>query len=272
MITGIILTAIFGLIIGSFLNVVILRLPEEQSLLGHSRCMHCGHELGPLDLVPLFSFIFLRGKCRYCRKPISSRYFFIELSTAALFAISYLFFPAAMTSKGIDQLSLLLLLRALIVVAVLIVVFVIDYEHYLILDKIVYPSSLILLGINIYLDLLQHNPAPQSLTLISLLSSLGLFLFFGAIYFFSNGRWMGFGDVKFSIFLGLATPYPYLILNIFLSFMIGAVFGSLLMLFGGKKMSSHLPFGTFLAISSIIILWFGDPLLNWYLSLIGLRY
>ncbi len=264
---GIVAAFVFGAIIGSFLNVLILRLPKGQAITGRSHCMHCQHELGVFDLIPLFSYIFLFGRCRYCHVKISPRYIIIELITALLFVWNYLVF----ISGSIAGLSALLLLRNDFIAAALIVVFTVDYEEQLILDKFIAPATIILLLFNIAVDLALKNPMAGSLTLLGLLSAAGLFLFFGTIYLFSSGKWIGFGDVKFSFFLGLATPFPMILLTVFGAYLIGAIFGIALLLARLKNFSSKIAFGTFLSVSCIITLNYGAVILNWYLQLLGLK-
>lgn len=255
---------IFGIIIGSFLNVLILRLPKGETINGRSHCMHCKHVLHWFDLVPLFSYLFLRGKCRYCKHNISKRYFYIESATGILFAISAVYFTP------IDIQSVLLYFRIIFIISVLILIFMIDLEHFLILDKIVLPASIILLAINLCIDLLQHNLLFSSLALLGVLSGIAIFIFFGGIYFLSRGAWIGFGDVKFSFFLGLATPFPFVAMNIFLAYVLGAVLGVFLILFYKKKISSKIPFGTFLAAATLITIFYGAPILNWYARAVGI--
>lgn len=255
---GMVLSFIFGGIIGSFLNVLILRLPQEQSIGGHSHCMHCNHQLHVFDLVPIFSYLFLVGKCRYCKTKISPRYIVIETITAILFAANYYFLLPGSNSGFIS------LFRLDFIAACLVVIFIVDFEHSLILDKVIYPATVILL-------LLSFNFG-SGFVLNGLLSGFGVFLFFGALHYFSGGRWMGMGDVKFSFFLGLATPFPVIIITLFLSFMIGSFAGVFLLIAKIKKMSSAIPFGTFLALSCIIAIYFGEQLARWYFNFIGLRY
>lgn len=227
---------------------------------GRSHCASCGHQLVTADLVPLFSYIFLLGKCRYCKKPISSRYFFIETITGLLFALSFVFIPQP-----------LMLARILFVVASLVVIFMIDYEHYLILDKVIFPATAILLFFNILVDIQNHTAFKESLTIRGLVSGIAIFIVFGVIYWFSQGRGLGFGDVKFSLFLGLATPAPIIAVNIFLCFFFGAIIGILLIAFKGKNMQTKVPLGVFLSLSTLVSVFWGQQLWTSYLSLIGWR-
>jgi len=261
-----ILVFVLGAVLGSFLNVVILRLPKDQPLTGRSHCMRCKHQLEALDLVPVLSYLGLRGRCRYCGKKISPRYMIIELISAVLLTFAYLFYMPH------DAGSLMLFVRAGFILLVLLATFVIDYEHFLILDKIVFPASFILLLLNFFTDFAAGSVAQNSLVLNGILATLGLLVFFGGIYFLSGGRWMGFGDVKLTLFLGLAAPYPFVFANIFVAFLIGAVVGLVLLGFGGKNMKSQVPFGTMLAVSTAITLFYGPQLLNFYLRTVGLWY
>ncbi|MBU6447558.1 A24 family peptidase [Patescibacteria group bacterium] len=263
---GILLSAVFGAIIGSFLNVLVLRMPRGEKIGGRSYCVHCKHRLSASDLIPIFSYLFLQGKCRYCGKPISPRYMAIEISTAALFALNFYF----LRYSGNNLYFALNLLRWDFIAAVLLTVFVIDYEHFLILDKVVLPSSVVLAALNFILLFAAPVRFFHSLFWLGLLSAAGVYLLFAAIHYFSRGKWMGLGDAKFGILLGLAVPFPLIVLNLFLAFMLGAVLGLVLIAAGAKKMSSKMPFGTFLAASCIITLYFGPQILIWYLKLIGL--
>lgn len=136
-----IISFIFGACMGSFLNVVVERLQAKKSFLqGRSQCLHCGKTLGILDLVPIFSFLFLRGRCRYCHKKISWQYFCMELITGIIFGLIYL---------NIDNIFLLIFI--LIISCFLIIIFLYDYKYYLILDRITIPAMVIALGGNLLL-------------------------------------------------------------------------------------------------------------------------
>lgn len=264
-VTAVILSFTFGIVIGSFLNVVVLRLPHDKKLHGRSMCPHCKHLLHAIDLVPIFSFLQLRGRCRYCGTKLSSRYLNIELVTGLLFALAYITFPAT------DFVSFIFLLRILFVISVLLVVFIIDYEHFLILDSVILSSSVILFALSLLVDSLMRNPLSQSYSFMGVLSGIGLSLFFWAIYAYSKGRWMGFGDVKFAFLLGMITPFPMILLTFFLSVVIGGITGIYLILFRGKSFSTEVPFGVFLSLAAFVVLFQGQLLVDWYLRVIGVR-
>jgi leader peptidase (prepilin peptidase)/N-methyltransferase len=200
---------IFGALIGSFLNVLILRLPKSQTLTGRSVCIHCRHSLAYYDLFPLISYLSLGGRCRYCQKSISPRYFIIELVSGLLFVF------VAINSFMSGSFEIALMARALIVLSLLIVIFVIDYEHFLILDSILIFGVVFVILANIVLDFLLFGSITLSFTsfLVSgLLGGAVAFAMFYLLWFFSKGRWMGFGDVKLVFFLGLVVGWPLILL------------------------------------------------------------
>ncbi len=256
---------IFGIVIGSFLNVVILRLPKGITLTGRSYCPHCHRTLTSLELIPVVSYIWLHGKCRACSKKISPRYIILELTAGVLFLFVGLFlgYPT-----GIGE--VLELVRFLVIVSMAIVVFVVDFEHFLILDKVTFPISVVLLLLLLAQDLITFSSNFLSgATISGIYGLLAGLVFFGAIWFFSKGKWMGFGDVKFMIPFGLSLGYPYALVGIIFAFLLGSVVSLPLVLLGNKKLQSRIPFGTFLAASLILSLFYADTLLNWYLGLIG---
>lgn len=269
MILSLLFLFVLGAIIGSFLNVIILRLPKGEAMTGRSHCVDCGHELAAKDLVPVLSFILLRGRCRYCRKPISTRYLYVEIMTGLLFVLAFLASGLEHVAPFFSGAEIVMLLRTLFIISVLVVIFSIDYEHHLILDVVLVSSTVLLFMFNIASDYFQGNLLNNSSALIGLASGFALFLFFGCLHFFSNGRWMGFGDVKFAWFLGFATPFPGIVLNVFLAFMLGAVVGVILLAARKKKLKSEVPFGTFLALSSIITMLYGDKIIQCYMRLVG---
>jgi leader peptidase (prepilin peptidase) / N-methyltransferase len=240
---------LLGLVIGSFLNCVIFRLEREESFLkGRSCCPNCKHTLSWLDLVPVFSFLFLGGKCRYCKKPISWQYPLVEISTAILFVlVAYFSFPDFLAT------SYLLLATSLLAV-----IFIFDFKHYTIPDGAIF-FAIAISGIWALVS-------GQLLNYLG--SALGAALFFLFIFLISKGKWMGFGDVKLAFFMGLFLGFPKILVALFLAFIIGAIIGVCLIIFGKKKFSSEVPFGPFLIIGTFLALFFGEKLITWYLGLI----
>lgn len=261
----------FGCCIGSFLNVIILRFPQDQTITGRSHCFNCKHILGPLDLIPLFSFICLLGKCRYCGQKISPRYFVIEAATGILFAWAFFII------RPTDLYGFLQLLKILFVVCVCIITFVVDIEHYIILANVVLPSVVVVLAINLTLDIIsRHNIFSSSSLLVSgiLGAALGSLPIY-AVWYASKwqlgktGVWMGFGDVELMLFLGAAAGLPLAGAVLFIGILLGGVISLYLLAFGGKNLKSQVPFGAFLAPAAIITLFYGEKLLHWYLAILG---
>jgi len=244
-----ILIFIFGLVVGSFLNCLIYRLEVGEGFLkGRSFCPYCRHILSWQDLIPLLSFLILRGKCRYCQKSISWQYPLVEIATGLLFLSIFNF-----------QFSIF----NLIIACFLIIIFVYDLKHYIIPDKIIYPAIVIVLIYNfLRSDLLGRSDL--------LLSAFGAATFFLAIVLVSRGKWMGVGDIKLAFLMGLVLGFPNILVALFLAFSIGAIIGLGLIVSGKKTLKSEVPFGPFLVTGTFIALFFGGQIIHWYLNLFNL--
>ncbi|MFH1671233.1 MAG: prepilin peptidase [Candidatus Portnoybacteria bacterium] len=241
-----ILIFILGLLIGSFLNAIIYRLEKKESfLLGRSHCPYCRKVLKWHDLAPLLSFILLLGKCRYCRKKISPQYPIVELATGLLFVL--------IVNKFLSV-GLLITGYWLLVAGYLIIIFAYDLKHYIIPDKIIYPAIIIAGIFNFQFSIFNQFSIFQ----FSIWSALGASVFFLSLVLISQGRWMGWGDVKMAFLMGLILGWPNILVALFLSFFSGAVVGVILILAGKKKMKSEIPFGPFLAGSTIFVMLFGS--------------
>ena len=237
---------ILGLAAGSFLNVVIYRLPRQKGFLkGRSFCPHCRHTLGPLDLIPVLSFIFLKGRCRYCGKPIDWQYPLVELATALIFVALYLKFALAADFFVYLLYSLILL-----------VIFVIDLRYYLILDKI----SVTAIILAFFLGLFVIKIALWQMLLAGIIGG-GFFLL---QFLVSRGKWIGGGDIRLGILMGFMLGAEKLLLALLVSYLVGAVTGIMLIIFGKKHLKSKVPFGTFLSISTFIVILWGEQILNLY--------
>jgi leader peptidase (prepilin peptidase)/N-methyltransferase len=238
---------LFGLVVGSFLNVVIHRVPHRVSVVWPaSHCPHCAEPIRPRDNLPLISYVLLRGRCRNCKESISARYPAVEATTGLLFG-------AAAYEFGVS----LALLPALALISALISLAVIDLEHGLLPNVIVGPAALAGLVLSILAD-----PAGWWTYLLSAIAVAGALLGLALIY--PSG--MGMGDVKMGGMLG-AFLGPYAALAVFLGALIGAVSGGLLMAAGKVQRRSALPFGLFMAIGGVVSLFFGPQLWNLYLDL-----
>lgn len=255
---------VFGLSIGSFLNSIIYRLKTAPHQLlfksggGFSRsyCPHCKHNLGWQDLIPILSFLILKGKCRYCQKPISLQYPLVELATGILFLLIVFYFSS----------DFLFSIFCLLISCFLIIIFVYDLKYYIIPDKVIYPVILVS-GIWYFVSGIFLNLYTKYEILNAAYSAVGAASFFLIIVLVSRGRWMGIGDIKLAFFMGLFLSFPGILIALFSSFLVGAVLGLWLVAFGKKTMKSEVPFGPFLVTGTFIALFFSQPLINWYWNL-----
>lgn len=239
---------LFGLIIGSFLNCLIWRLHKKESLVNRSYCPKCGKQIAWHDNIPVLSFIMLFGKCRHCKKPISSQYPVVELITGVLFAAAYYFNPE----------FTIRLARDWFLISVMIVIFIYDLRWYLILDIITLPACLIMLILNLIIGFNLWN---------LLISGIIGGSFFLIQFVISKGKWIGGGDIRLGLLMGLSFDLPGVLAAIIISYFIGSAAGMCLVLARKKKFSSRMPLGVFLASGAIIILFWQDNILNWYWSL-----
>jgi len=258
---------ILGLIIGSFLNCVIYRLEKEKKLTGRSYCPDCKHILEWQDLVPIFSFLFLRGRCRYCHKKISRRYPLVEIATGSMFLLISIF---QLPKFEFSIFYFLFSIFSFYVVSSLIVIFAYDLKHYIIPDKVLFPA----IGISfIYRFLGSFQISNFKFEIVSFGSYIFAALmasgFFLLIYLISQGRWMGFGDCKLAILLGLILGFPKILLALFLAFLFGAIIGIILLLLRKKKLKSEVPFAPFLITGALLSMFWGQTIINLYFRFLG---
>lgn len=260
---------ILGLCFGSFVNALVWRVYKQDStgkkatdkysiLRGRSMCVNCGHTLAWYDLLPVISWISLGGKCRYCKKPISWQYPLVELLTAGLFVLSYMFWPLALGSTLSVQFGLwLMLLTGFVALAVY------DLRWMILPDRIVFPmqaiAALFLLSVFI-----ASGGDWQVLggPVAGILSSAGVFY---VLFQLSDGKWIGGGDVKLAVVIGLVVGgAAEALLMLFIASVFGSLVGIPLLVQGKVKAKSKMPFGPFLIVATIITVLFGSDLLAWY--------
>lgn len=243
--------ALLGAVIGSFLNVCIDRLPEGKSIVfPPSHCPHCQRQLKPLELIPIFSYLALRGRCLTCQGRIPLRVLWVELGTGILFGLIWQ--QSGLSVEGImtSLYSILLILMGMI-----------DLEHQRVLNKISYPAiALGLISIPLF-----HLDDPWTWVMGGLIG-------FGALLLISllSPQAMGMGDIKLALFIGLIVGYPEIFLSLFLAFVIGGSIAGLLLLLDRIGSKDPIAFGPFLAVGGIITLLYGEPILTWWLRRIGL--
>jgi prepilin signal peptidase PulO-like enzyme (type II secretory pathway) len=256
---------VFGTILGSFLSVVILRsISGENWVKGRSRCDSCRNNISWYDNIPLLSFLMLKGKCRHCEKPILPLHPMVEVLTGVLLVWWYwggfLFFRLTQAPYSILQ-----PIFWLAVGVILIYVFIIDLNYMIIPDRAVIFLSILAIIYRLSLTssgIMQTNDLYKTV-LAALISAS----FFFALWFFTKGKGMGFGDVKLAIPLALLLGAQKTVVGMFLSFVIGAAVGLVLIMFGKGKMKTAIPFGPFLIVGTVISLIWGDFIYSWYWSI-----
>ncbi len=256
--------ALLGLFIGSFLNVCIDRLPWGQSIINPpSHCSACNRKLGILDLVPLFSYLWLHGRCRHCRAPIPLRLPIVEGITSLLFAFLYWKFGLGL-ELGIS----------LIYASVLVIIFVIDLENRLVLGIVVYPSMVFALafsffwpGVGVVSSFAGEGLGRVVSSLVGGAVGLGLmalpFIISRIVYRSEEG--MGRGDIQVAALVGLMTGFPLVIVAVLLSWITGGLVAAILLTFRIKKLKDQIPSATFLAVSAMVTLLWGQAIWQWYL-------
>jgi leader peptidase (prepilin peptidase) / N-methyltransferase len=227
------IAALFGLLVGSFVNVIVYRVPRGESIvMPPSRCTSCGHRITPLENIPVVSWIALGGRCRSCKAPISARYPLVELTVAALFGLAVLEYGPSLAGVA-----------ACLLGAVLVAILFFDLDHLLIPDSLVAPCAVLALAFGVA----EH----------SLLEGIeGALIAGGAfwlIYLATRGRGMGFGDVKLAAALGLALQVRGAIALVAASFIVGAVLATPVLFAGSRGRRDALPFGPFLVIAALLL-------------------
>lgn len=250
-----ILITVLGLLFGSYLNSWIWRVHEEKYCFGgRSMCVHCGKALPWYENIPLFSFIFLRGKCSSCKKPIPVDYFLVELVTG------FLFFFIAYFSLA-HSLSAPAIFRLLFFTGVLIVTFVYDAKYSEVLTDVTWLAALVGFIFNYrYLGFSIQN------MLVGFVFGAGFFL---VQYLLTRGKGVGGGDVRLGAMIGVWVGWPGVLFALLISYVIGAIFSIPLLITKQKKFSSAIPFGTFLALGTMATLLWGSQILGWYNGLMG---
>ncbi|MDN7226960.1 prepilin peptidase [Planococcus sp. N064] len=242
--------SIFGLVFGSFYNVVGLRVPKNESIaFPPSHCTKCNRQLTALDLVPVFSYLFLRGRCRSCGEKIHWVYPLMEAITAALFAIS--FWQLGFQPE---------LIVALIFVSLLVIITVSDIAYMLIPDKVLLPVGIVLLALRLFIPL-----DPWWDALLGAVVGFGILLLIAIV---SKGG-MGGGDIKLFFVIGLVLGTSGTLLTLFFASLIGAIAGIVQLRVLNKDRKTPVPFGPSIALGAVITYFWGDALLNWYMNFWG---
>ncbi len=290
----ILILGLFGLAVGSFLNVFLIRYdPEKDRFFGLSRtrgrsvCPRCGVVLRWYELLPVVSFVIQVRRCRRCKGLVSWQYPFVELISAAVFIFVPMFLRSFFSYWYPSWEGLFILLSAFWIVALLalLMVFIVDLRHYIIPNSlnitifamgVLWAVAGIRFGVfeNVFGGSFLKQYHQLFFTFDSVWTNhlLGFFaaiLFFAAIFFLSRGKAIGMGDVKLIGGLGILFGWPDILLVMFLSFVIGAIYSLVLMARGTKSMTDVVPFGPFIVIASFLTFFWGSGLLSLYFGIIG---
>ncbi|NCN94867.1 prepilin peptidase [Candidatus Wolfebacteria bacterium] len=291
---------IFGLIVGSFLNVVILRYQPgkkvfDPKLIGgpgnwktRSRCPSCKKQLVWYELLPLASFLIQKGKCRGCGAKISFQYFLVELLSGAVFVFVPMFWAASLPLLFLPDYILMFLILSFIWILIFlafIVLSAIDFKHFIIPDSInLFLAFLgaVLLVVNNYYKRFGHTGGSffgYYADLFGLRDNIWVNYFFAAavimisfalIIIITRGKGMGWGDFKLAGALGIIMGWPDILGAAFLAFIIGSVFSLIFVALNKKKMKDIIPFGPFFAFGALLVFFFGRQLMDLYFKLFGL--
>lgn len=263
--------AVFGLAVGSFLNVVVHRVPAGMSVVAPaSACPKCGRAIRGFDNVPLVSWLVLRGRCRDCAEPISVRYPVVEASTAVLFvAVIVRFLPQAGAPGAVIAGQTVLLVTLLFVMAVSVALALIDIDTHTLPNRIVLPMYPVLIVLLAASSVLTGDWAAMLRGLLGLVILGGMYL----VLAIAAPRGMGFGDVKLAGTLGLLLAYlgwGPLAVGAFGAFLVGGTFGIVLLLTRRAGRSTGIPFGPWMLLGAWVGAFSGVPIWNAYLRLLGL--
>ncbi|HKX24085.1 MAG TPA: prepilin peptidase [Candidatus Saccharimonadales bacterium] len=256
---------LIGLAFGSFVGALVWRLHEGKDFVSdRSECEHCHHKLGPLDLIPLVSWLALKGKCRYCGAKIGVSAPLLEIIMATLFVGSYFVWPLpfetwqAWTSFGLWLVYLVGLMALLVY----------DLKWMILPNVIVFP----LMGVAVVESAIRFSIQPgvtpldwANSAIFGIITLAGLYW---VLYTFSKGKWVGYGDVKLGLFMGIALGFQRSLLALFLANIIGFLVVLPGVLTGKLKRTSRIPFGPFLIAAFVTAFLFGDKLINWYIGFI----
>ena len=248
----VVLVFILGLIVGSFSNVCIYRIPKNESIIfPASHCPKCRSKIKPVDNIPLLSFILLKGRCRNCKSKISIQYPIVELITGLIYLIIYLIY-----GLNIQTLVYIILSSALVIIAF------IDLNEQIVPDIISLPGIVIGFILSFFVPYISFiNSALGVVVGGGIILIIGLA---GSVIFKKEA--MGGGDVKLAAMIGAFLGWRYIIISLFLGFFLGALAGIILILSKIKSREDTVPFGPFIVLGSFITLFWGEKIISWYLG------
>ncbi len=250
------LISLFGLLIGSFVNAWEWRTRMRKPIvIARSECTHCGKGILWHDNIPIFSYLFLRGKCRHCQESISIQYPIVEAMSLVLHFISaWIHLGSGWTAS-----SAWLVTRDSLAIVVLLFVFVYDLKYREIEPKIVLGFATVFALMNLFI----FHKSILSI-MIGMVVAGG---FFGLQYVVSRGRWIGGGDIWLGVMMGALLGWPASLVALFIAYVGGAVVSLIMMLARRQKLLDETPFGTYLAVATLVTVWFGQGIIQWYMGM-----
>jgi len=244
---------VLGTAIGSFINVVVDRLAKAESILGRSYCDHCHKKLAPYELIPILSFIFLKGKCSHCHRPIDRIYPLVELITGVMFIVSWIYLPIG-GAIGISLGIVLIKITYLAIISLLIAIFFVDLKYQIIPDDLQLDLLLATFILFVLTKMTVMGIVAHAVAAIMVMLPI-LFLFF-----ITKKKGMGFGDVKFGINIGFLLGFKAGLLSLYFAFVIGAIVSLFLLIMKRKGLKSKIPFGPFLIVGILIMMFFSPQI------------
>lgn len=252
---------VIGVVFGSFVNAVVFRLHHDESIAkGRSKCRSCEQPIFRRDLIPVMSYFLLKGKCRHCKKPFSWQYPAVEAVLGVLFALVYVRYATrfALPADYLSQEMWWFIVRDCVFLVYLAILFIYDLRYMLILDRVTIPAMIVALMFGVLLGL----------PVVSLfVGGLVIGGFFALQFVVSKGMWIGGGDIRLGLLMGFMLGLRDGLVALFLAYVLGAVIGVALLVAKKVDRKTPIPFGVFLAIGTVLTLFFGELLIHYYLSL-----
>ncbi|MEO5499500.1 MAG: prepilin peptidase [Candidatus Saccharimonadales bacterium] len=255
---------IVGASMGSFAGAMAWRIEKGRNVVKErSECEHCHHQLSIFDLIPVISWLWLRGTCRYCKKPIGWTAFALEVILGLLFVLSYTFWGYEFTSLG-----LVLFVLWLVSLVGLAILFVYDARHFILPDVIVWPLAV--LGLLFFILAGSIDNSLSALTIGAIASLVPITGVYGALYIVSKGKWIGLGDVKLGVFIGLLLGWQGALLVLMLSNILGTLW--IIPALATKRLTKNdqVPFGPFLILATVVVFFIGKTVIDGYLTVVGI--
>lgn len=253
---------IVGVVVGSIVNATVLRTKSGLPLMCRSKCIRCVEPIAWFDLIPVLSYFALKGRCRRCDAAIEWQYPAVELAMGLLFVLFAARIHFGIGIPGFVEASEYgaLFVRDAVIAVFLVVIFLYDFRFSVIPDRFSIPAATIALIFNLALGASAWG---------ILLGGLGIGAFFAVQFLASRGRWVGGGDIRMGMLMGFLLGLPVGVLALFISYIMGAIGGIYLVGRGHRHLDSHVPFGTFMAIATVIAMIYGPEILGWYMNLLS---